>query len=94
VTWPALTPVVLFNLVTGTVAAFQVFALPYVMTGGGPGDASRFLVLYLYESGFRHLDLGYASAISWALFALAGLVSALCLASSRRWVHYAARARG
>ena len=40
-------------------------------------DASRFLVLYLYESGFRHLDMGYASAIAWALFVL---LAVLCLA--------------
>ena len=64
---PQLGPVVLFNLMTGTIAAFQVFAQPYIMTQGGPGDASRFLVLYLYESGFRHLDMGYASAIAWVL---------------------------
>jgi multiple sugar transport system permease protein len=88
---PQLGPVLLFNLVTGTVAAFQVFAQPYVMTEGGPGDASRFLVLYLYESAFRHLDVGYASAIAVALFVLlAGLVTALLLAGRRR-VHYARR---
>ncbi|MCP3918591.1 MAG: extracellular solute-binding protein [bacterium] len=91
---PALTPVVLFNLVTGTIAAFQVFAQPYVMTQGGPGDASRFLVLYLYESGFRHLDMGYASAIAWVLFVILGVLSLTLLASARHWVHYAGRARG
>ncbi len=88
VTLPALSPVLLFNLVTGLILAAQIFAQPYVMTQGGPGDASRFLVLYLYESGFRHLDMGYASAIAWVLFV--GLAAA-CLglmASSRRWVHY------
>ena len=88
---PVLTPVVLFNLVIGLLAALQVFAQPYILTQGGPGDASRFLVLYLYESGFRHLDMGYASAIAWVLFALSGLLVVLALASSRRWVHYAVR---
>src|SRR5207247_11263061 len=90
VTLPSLSPVILFNLVTGTAAAFQVFAQPYVMTGGGPGDASRFLVLYLYESGFRHLDMGYASAIAWALFLLLALACAVLISTSRRWVHYRA----
>jgi multiple sugar transport system permease protein len=94
VTLPQLTPVVFFNLVTGTIAAFQVFAQPYVMTEGGPGDASRFLVLYVYETAFRHLDMGYASALAWALFLLLAVLCALCLWSSRHWVHYAARARG
>jgi multiple sugar transport system permease protein len=93
VTLPQLTPVVLFNLVIGIVNAFQLFAQPYVMTQGGPADASRFLVLYLYESAFRHLDMGYASAIAWVLFALLAGLCAVVVRSSRRWVHYAARVR-
>jgi ABC-type sugar transport system permease subunit/ABC-type glycerol-3-phosphate transport system substrate-binding protein len=91
VTLPGLTPVILFNLVLGIVAAFQIFAQPYVMTQGGPGDASRFLVLYLYETGFRHLDMGYAAAIAWVVFALLAALCLIVVASSKRWVHYAAR---
>lgn len=87
---PALTPVVLFNLLTGSINAFQIFAQPYVMTGGGPGDASRFLILYLYQTGFRHLDVGYASAIAWVVFALLALLCLVLLRWSRRWVWYAA----
>jgi ABC-type sugar transport system permease subunit len=93
VTLPALTPVVLFNLITGSSAAFQLFAQPYVMTEGGPGDASRFLVLYLYETGFRHLDMGYASAIAWVLFILLALLCFVLLRTSRHWVHYAGESR-
>jgi len=91
VTLPALTPVVLFNLITGTILACQIFAQPYVMTAGGPGDSSRFLVLYLFESGFRHLDMGYASAIAWVLFALLALLCLVLLRTSRHWVHYLSR---
>jgi multiple sugar transport system permease protein len=93
VTIPQLTPVILFNLVTGTAAAFQIFAQAFVMTDGGPGDASRFLVLYLYETGFRHLDMGYASAVAWALFLVLAVVTATFLWTSRSWVHYAGRSR-
>jgi multiple sugar transport system permease protein len=63
------------------------------MTDGGPGDASRFLVLYLYESGFQHLDMGYASAIACALFLALSVLCAALLLSSRYWVHYAGRER-
>jgi len=94
VTLPGLAPVVLFNAITGTVAACQVFAQPYVMTQGGPGDASRFLVLYLYESAFQHLELGYASALAWALFAGLGVLTFLFLRAARRRVYYAGRAGG
>lgn len=90
---PQLSPVMLFNLVLGLVAAFQIFAQAYVLTGGGPGDASRFLVLYLYETGFRHLDMGYASTLAWVLFGILGVFCLVLVRSSRNWVHYAARSR-
>lgn len=91
VTLPQLSPVFLFNLLIGTLGAFQIFAQPYLVTQGGPGDSSRFLVLYLYESGFRHLDMGYASGIAWVLFAMLALISLAIWRGSGRWVHYAAR---
>lgn len=80
---PALAPVIFFNLVTGMIAAAQVFAQPYVMTGGGPGDASRFLVLYLYEAGFRHLEMGYASAIAWVLVLVLGALTIALVLGTR-----------
>lgn len=91
---PQLGPVLLFNLVLGLVGAFQIFAQAYVLTNGGPGDASRFLVLYLYETGFRHLDMGYASTLAWVLFAILGALCAVLVSTSKNWVHYAARSRG
>lgn len=94
---PALAPVILFNLLTGAIAAAQVFAQPYVMTGGGPGDASRFLVLYLYEAGFRHLEFGYASALAWVLALLLAALALALLLFARRYVPHAfgaASARG
>ena len=74
--------------------AVQIFTQPYVMTQGGPGDASRYLILYLFESAFVHLDMGYASAIAWVVFVLLAILCAILLATARRWVHYAARSAG
>lgn len=93
VTLPALSPVLLFNLVIGLIGAFQLFAQPFVMTQGGPGNESRFLVLYLYDQAFRYLRMGYASAIAWVLFLIVFVLTCLLLRSSRRWVHYAGAAR-
>lgn len=93
VTVPALAPVILFNLIVGTVSALQIFAQAFVMTQGGPGDASRFLVLYLYESGFVHLDMGYASAIAWVIVLIAAILTAVFVRASRRFVHYAGGSR-
>ncbi|MEZ6014945.1 MAG: extracellular solute-binding protein [Planctomycetota bacterium] len=86
---PALAPVILFNALTGAIAAAQVFAQPYVMTGGGPGDASRFLALYLYEAGFRHLEFGYASVLAWVLALLLGALALVMLGLARRFVPHA-----
>ncbi|MSR62826.1 MAG: extracellular solute-binding protein [Planctomycetes bacterium] len=88
---PQLGPVLLFNLLTGLVAAAQIFAQPYVMTQGGPGDASRFLVLYVYESAFQHFDVGYACALAWVLFAALAAACGLLFVGTRRFVHYRGR---
>ncbi|HEX9792566.1 MAG TPA: extracellular solute-binding protein [Planctomycetota bacterium] len=93
VTLPALGPLLLFNLVVGTIAAFQVFAQPLVMTQGGPGNESRFLALYMWEQGFRFLRMGYASTLAWVLFAVVFALTLVILRSSRRWVHYAGAGR-
>lgn len=93
VTLPALSPILLFNLVVGLIGAFQVFAQPFVMTQGGPGNESRFLVLYLYDQAFRYLRMGYASTLAWVLFIIVLILTCIVLRSSRRWVHYAGAAR-
>jgi multiple sugar transport system permease protein len=58
------------------------------LTGGGPGEATNTLVLYLYRSGFTFDRLGYASALAWMLFVVVMLVTALQFAGQRRWVSY------
>ncbi|RMH03399.1 MAG: extracellular solute-binding protein [Planctomycetota bacterium] len=93
VTLPALGPVVLLNLVVGLLNAFQLFAQPFVMTQGGPGNASRFLALYLYEQGFRFLRMGYASTLAWVLFGAVFVLTLAVLRGSRRFVHYAGAGR-
>ena len=93
VTLPGLGPLILFNLVVGLINAFQLFAQPFVMTRGGPGNESRFLALYLYEQGFRHFRMGYASTLAWVLFALVLLLTSAVLWFSRGRVHYAGAPR-
>lgn len=73
VTIPMLLPVISFVLVINTIRSFQIFIEVFVMTQGGPLGATDTLVLYLYESAFRQLDYGYASAIAYAVFLLSGV---------------------
>ncbi len=76
VTLPLMSPTILFAAVVGVINALQVFAEPFIMTKGGPGDASRTVVLTLYEAAFKNLELGYGSAIAMILFLLIMLVTA------------------
>ncbi len=88
VTLPLLSPVMFFNLVMGLIGAFQVFTSAYVMTGGGPNDASRFYALYLFQTAFEQFRLGKASAMAWVLFVILLIITGFQFAASRRWVHY------
>ena len=75
ITLPQLRPVLFFVLVIETIGAFQVFDAMYVMTGGGPVRSSYSLVYFLYDSGFKYFDFGYASAIGLVLFLIVLIVS-------------------
>ncbi|MEJ2722585.1 MAG: sugar ABC transporter permease, partial [bacterium] len=75
VTVPMLRPVIAFVLVINTIRSFQIFIEVFVMTQGGPLGSTDTLVLYLYESAFRGLDYGYASAIAYVVFILSGIFS-------------------
>ena len=88
VTLPLLSPVLFFNVVMGVIGAFQVFTSAFVMTGGGPNDASRFYALYLYQTAFEQFKLGKASAMAWVLFAILLGITAVQFYGSRRWVYY------
>lgn len=90
ITLPGLSPVILFNVVIAIIATWQIFALPYVMMRGSPGPdrSTYFYTMYLFDSAFRFLKMGYASAMAWIqlliILALTGAVFLL----GRRTVYY------
>jgi len=90
VTLPGLSPVILFNVIIGIIASWQVFALPYVMWRGRPGPdrAVYFYTMYLYDSAFRYLKMGQASAMAWIQFLIILALTGLVFWTSRRMVHY------
>jgi multiple sugar transport system permease protein len=75
ITLPLLKPTTLFVLVISLINAFQVFDQVWVMTRGGPASATRVTVIYIYQQAFQHLNLGYASAMAFALFLIILVVS-------------------
>lgn len=88
ITLPMLSPILLFAAVVGVIAGLQIFDLPYVMTCGGPGDASRTAVMVLYEAAFKNMEVGYGSSIAVVLFCLIMLITAFQFWLSKRWVFY------
>lgn len=88
VTLPLLTPVILFNLVTGLIGSFQYFTQVYVMTQGGPGDTTLMYSLYLYQTAFEFFKMGYGSALAWFLLLVILACTYIILRSSGQWVHY------
>ena len=96
ITIPMLSPTLFFLVVTNIIYAFQVFNTAFVisMTVGqnhAPGDPSQSLLfyeVYLYIRAFRDLDMGYATALAWILFAIIMAVTGIQLWLSKRWVYY------
>ncbi|MGI6208957.1 MAG: carbohydrate ABC transporter permease [Anaerolineae bacterium] len=88
VTVPMLTPTIFFTMIMGIIGSFQVFTAAYVMTAGGPNNATLFYVLYLYRNAFQYLRMGYASSMAWVLFVIIAVFTYLQFAASGRWVYY------
>jgi len=90
VTLPMISPAVLFNVVMGIIWSIQVFAVPYIMTKGGPDDATLFYTMYLYDNAFVFGRMGYASAMAWIQFLAIVVLTGAMFLVARKFVHYRA----
>lgn len=101
VTWPALTPITLFQIFVVMVSFLQIFTQPYLLSqdatannstgnagGNGAGNSMLTIATYIYENAFQFLKMGYASAIAWILFVIIAVISILLFLTSKKWVHY------
>jgi len=89
ITIPMLSPTIFLNLVLGLIGALKVFTTAFVATNGGPGYATTFYVLYLFNNAFKFLEMGYASALAWIFTLIVLVLTYSQLRLSRRWVYYA-----
>ena len=89
ITLPQISPIIFFNLINQTIQALQNFTSAQVITEGGPLKSTYVLGLKLYKEGFSYFKMGYASAISWVVFAAIMIFTLAIFASSKLWVHYA-----
>lgn len=88
VTLPMLSPVIFFNTILTTIASFRVFDAAFVLTNGGPSKSTLFFVFYLFNQGFVHFNMGYASALAWLLFAIVLVLTVIQVRFGQKWVHY------
>lgn len=88
VVFPILSPTFFFCTVMTVIGAFKVFAQPFFLTKGGPGESTNTIVLALYRNGFSFDKLGYASALAWVLFVIVMMLTALQFSQQKKWVNY------
>lgn len=88
ITIPLMSSIIFFNLIIGIIASFQVFTAGYLITNGGPQNATLFYVLYLYRNAFQYLDMGYAAALAWVLFLIIMTLTLIIFRFVGRSVHY------
>lgn len=88
ITLPLITPTVFFNLVMQVINALQSFTSAYIVTNGGPINSTRLFVYYIYQQAFVKHKFGYASALSWILFVIIMVFTAVLFSTQNRWVYY------
>lgn len=93
ITLPLISPAVLFVAITGIIYTFQTFTQAFILTQGGPANATLFYLFYLYKNAFTWFEMGYASALAWVLFLIIIACTLLLLRISTSWVYYEGEAR-
>lgn len=88
ITIPGISPTLLFTVLTGIISALQIFTPAYVMTQGGPNQATSFYAYYIYNNAFVYRKMGEASAQAWILFVMIGVITVLVLKTSAGRVYY------
>lgn len=88
ITVPMLSPILFFNLIMGIIGSLQTFSQVYILTKGGPNNASNMIVPYLYDNAFKYFRMGYASAIAWILFIIIMALTLVVFKTSSMWVFY------
>ena len=80
-------------MIMGIIGGLQTFSQVYILTKGGPNNASKMIVPYLYDNAFKYYRMGYASALSWVLFVIILAFTLAVLKSSSLWVFYEGEVR-
>lgn len=85
ITWPLLVPTTVFIMIISIINAFSAFVTIYMMTGGGPAEATRVLALFIYQFAFQYSKMGIASAVSFYAFVIILILTVIQLRMSRSY---------
>lgn len=88
IVWPLVSPTTFLLLITGLIMTMKSFGLIQAVTGGGPSGSTTVLSLFVYKTAFSYYEMGYASTISWFLFAVILVITVIQWIGQKRWVHY------
>lgn len=87
-TIPMISPVLFYNTLMGIIGGFMTFTNTYIMTNGGPNNATLFTNFLIYRNAFQYNQMGYASALAWIVFIVLAAVTVFVFTTSGRWVYY------
>lgn len=88
ITIPLISPVIFYNLVTQLVQAFQEFNGPYIITNGGPRNATTLISVIVYNTAFKDYKMGMSSAMAWVMFVIVMILTIIAFVSQKKWVYY------
>ena len=88
ITIPLISPVIFYNLVTQLVQAFQEFNGPYIITNGGPRNATTLISVIVYNTAFKDYEVGMSSAMAWVMFVIVMILTIIAFVSQKKWVYY------
>lgn len=88
ITLPLLTPTIFFILVLSIIGSFQVWTITYLLTQGGPANATLTLSYYIYQQGFQWFHMGFAASLAYVLFAIVFVVTMIQFRLQKQWVFY------
>ena len=88
ITIPLISPVIFYNLVTQLVQAFQEFSGPYIITNGGPRNATTLISVIVYNTAFKDYKVGMSSAMAWVMFVIVMILTIIAFVSQKKWVYY------
>ncbi|MEC0133845.1 carbohydrate ABC transporter permease [Paenibacillus odorifer] len=88
IVWPLVSPTTFLLMITGLIMTMKSFSIIQAITAGGPSGSTTVLSLFVYKLAFSYYDMGYASVISWFLFAVILVITVIQWIGQKRWVHY------